>query len=367
MHNLSPTQTEAVDKITDWIRNPKSQVFRLFGYAGTGKTTTITAAVDKLGLKVAYIAYTGKAASVMRNNGVPAETLHSLIYLFDHEDKKKGELYFTLNPESKAKYVDLIVLDECSMVGDKTARDLLSFGTPVLAIGDPAQLPPVKGAGFFTDAEPDILLTEVHRQALDSPVLKLATMVREGVTPGVGQYGDSKIVRGSQVGEEELWSADQVLVGTNVTRKHLNARARAHFNMQGVFPQFGDKLVCTRNNHTLGLLNGELFTVVSCFEQDRNWLRMSVVNNDSPTQRVVEDLSVHKGFFNGCEMNHYDEIKSAHFDYGYALTVHKAQGSQWKDILIVDESPVFREKMRNWIYTGITRAAERVTIARGKV
>jgi ATP-dependent exoDNAse (exonuclease V) alpha subunit len=367
MTNLSPLQAEAVEKIKTWMSAPKKQVFRLFGYAGTGKTTTIAAATEQLGLRVAYIAYTGKAASVMRNNGLPAETLHSLIYLFDHEDKQKGELYFSLNPESAAKTADLIVLDECSMVGDNTARDLLSFGTPVLAIGDPAQLPPVKGAGYFTNVQPDLLLTEVHRQALDSPVLKLATMVREGVTPGVGHYGDSRIMLGSSMDEDRLWSADQVLVGTNATRNRLNRRARAHFNMQSDYPQFGDKVVCLRNSHKHGVLNGELFTVLKCEELSPNWLSMSVVNNDSPTDKVVEGLPVHKGFFNGTKMQEYEESRSAHFDYGYALTVHKSQGSQWNDVIIVDESAMFREHMRNWLYTGITRAAERVTIVRGKV
>jgi ATP-dependent exoDNAse (exonuclease V) alpha subunit len=367
MHNLSPMQAEAVAKITDWIREPNKQTFRLFGYAGTGKTTTIAAAIAQLNLRAAYIAYTGKAASVMRNNGLPAETLHSLIYLFDHEDKKNRELYFSLNPESRARHVNLIVLDECSMVGDLTARDLLSYGTPVLAIGDPAQLPPVKGAGFFTNAQPDVLLSEVHRQALDSPVLKLATMVREDVTPGVGQYGDSAIILGSRMDEDRLWRADQVLVGTNRTRERLNKRARAHFGMTGPYPQFGDKLVCTRNNHANGVLNGELFTVISCVDPGDSWLKIGVANNDSPTQRVIEDLPVHKSFFDGREMGEYAESQSVHFDYGYALTVHKSQGSQWNDVIIIDESAVFRENMRNWLYTGITRAAERVTIVRGKI
>ena len=370
MHNLSPMQAEAVHKITDWIQRPKKQVFRLFGYAGTGKTTTIAAAISQLNLRAAYIAYTGKAASVMRNNGLPADTLHGLIYQFDHEDKKNRELYFSLNPESRAKHVDLIVLDECSMVGEGTARDLLSFGTPVLAIGDPAQLPPVKGAGYFTDAQPDTLLTEVHRQALDSPVLKLATQVREGVTPGVGQYGDSAIILGSRMDEDRLWTADQVLVGMNKTRERLNKRARAHFGMTGPYPQFGDKLVCTRNNHSHGVLNGELFTVISCedaTDASAHWLKISVVNNDNPTQRVIEDLPVHKSFFDGQPIGDFQERLTVHFDYGYALTVHKAQGSQWNDVIIVDESAVFRETSRNWLYTGITRAAERVTIVRGKI
>jgi exodeoxyribonuclease-5 len=366
---LAPQQAEAVQKIKDWLGGGHmagKQLFRLFGYAGTGKTTTIATAVSDMRLRVAYIAYTGKAAAVMRNNGLPAQTLHNLIYVFDAEDKQTKELYFSLNPDSPAKTVDLIVLDECSMVGEAVARDLLSFGTPVLAIGDPAQLPPVKGAGYFTNAKPDAMLTEVHRQALDSPVLNLATKTRAGEPLPRGKYGSSEVTLGSDIDEDRLWTADQVLVGTNATRKRLNRRARAYFNMQGQWPQFGEKLVCLRNNHTLGVMNGEMFNVLECVEQDQRWLRLKLYNAEDG--RNVSDLPVHKSFFDAqIPMSEFDEMRSTQFDFGYALTVHKSQGSQWNDVIVIDESAVFRDDCWKWLYTGITRAAERVTIVRGKV
>jgi len=364
MNKLSEMQAEAVGMITDWINLPSHQIFRLFGYAGTGKTTTIAAAVNNLNLKVAYIAYTGKAASVMRNNGLPAQTLHNLIYRFDSEDKKTKELRFSLNPESLAKTVDLIVVDECSMVGEPTARDLLSFGTPVLAIGDPAQLPPVKGAGYFTDATPDALLSEVHRQALDSPVLKMATQTRHREPLVRGKYGDSEVTLGADMDEDRLWSADQVLVGTNATRKRLNRRARSHFNVQGQYPQFGEKVVCLRNNYQLGILNGEMFNVMECEEIGSKTLGMKLYNAEDG--RSVE-VPVHKHFFDGRAAQDWELMQSAHLDFGYALTVHKSQGSQWNDVVVVDESTVFRDNSWRWLYTGITRAAKRVTVLRGKV
>jgi exodeoxyribonuclease-5 len=362
---LSSQQREAVQKIKDWIGGSNRQVFRLFGYAGTGKTTVIATAVAEMNLKVAYVAYTGKAVSVMRNNGLPARTLHNLIYRFESQDIETQELRFSLNPTSEARRLDLIVLDECSMVGDKAASDLLRFNVKVLAIGDPAQLPPVKDEGYFVKGAPDALLTEVHRQALDSPVLRLATDTRNGKSLGLGAYGDSKVILGADVDEEDLWKADQVLVGKNATRRRLNERARSHFNMQGDSPQFGERVVCLKNDYAYGVMNGEIFNVMECEEINESWLKLHLF--DTEMGREIRSVPVHKHFFGGPEASRTDMMNSNWFDFGYAMTVHKSQGSQWGHPLIVDESDVFREKKWNWLYTAITRASEKVTILRGKV
>ena len=155
------------------------QLFRLFGYAGTGKTTLARHLAAHIDGEVRYAAFTGKAALVMRRKGCGgASTIHSLIY----RARESGEETPTFElwddaPASKAK---LIVIDECSMVDAELGRDLMSFGVPVLVLGDPAQLPPVQGGGFFTDVEPDAMLTEVHRQAQDDPIVRLSMQVRGG-------------------------------------------------------------------------------------------------------------------------------------------------------------------------------------------
>ena len=95
---------------------------------------------------------------------------------------------FALNPQSDAAHAKLIVLDEVSMVGEEMARDLMSFGKPILVLGDPGQLPPIKGEGAFTKDAPDIMLTEIHRQAGESAIIRLATMARQGEPIGFGQY-----------------------------------------------------------------------------------------------------------------------------------------------------------------------------------
>ena len=77
-------------------------------------------------------------------------------------------------------------------------------------------------------------------------------------------------------------------------------------------------------------------------------------------------VAVLKAFFEGTEGELAYPIRreSDEFDYGYALTVHKAQGSQWDDVLLFDESYAFREHRARWLYTGLTRAAKRLTIVR---
>ena len=169
--DFSPHQDAALTAVDDWLKSKPGQkghpqVFRLFGYAGTGKTTLARHIADGVDGKVLYTAFTGKAASVMRSKGCEgASTIHSLIY----KPRESGEEIpsFDLWDEAPASKAKLIIVDECSMVDAELGRDLLSFGVPLLVLGDPAQLPPIQGGGFFTDAEPDAMLTEVHRQAED--------------------------------------------------------------------------------------------------------------------------------------------------------------------------------------------------------
>ena len=173
----SPQQDAALQAVSLWLKRGAPQVFRLFGYAGSGKTTLARAIAEAQDGEVLFGAFTGKAALVMRTKGCrDARTIHSMIYRTKETDSE--EPLFVLNEESPAAKAELIIIDECSMVDAELGRDLLSFGKPVLVLGDPAQLPPIKGAGFFTEAEPDAMLTEVHRQAADNPIIRLSMTIR---------------------------------------------------------------------------------------------------------------------------------------------------------------------------------------------
>ena len=362
--NWSVEQAAALDRVGRWLRDGEPQVFRLFGYAGVGKTTLARHIADGASGETAFAAFTGKAALVLRSKGCAgASTIHALIYRASEGDE--GSPTFKLNHDGPASKAGLIVIDECSMVDEELGRDLLSFGKPVLVLGDPAQLPPVKGGGYFTDAEPDVMLTHIHRQAEHNPIIRLAEIVRAGGEIEYGAYGDSQVIRREDIAAPMVLDADQVLVGTNRTRRLYNQRIRNLRGMTETLPVVGDKLVCLRNDRTKGLINGGLWRVEELNGMKKDFVRMTVRSEDEP-QRSATKVSVLKAFFEGSEADLPYPLRreSDEFDYGYALTVHKAQGSQWDKVVLFDESRAFREHRARWLYTAITRAAERLTIVR---
>jgi len=374
MPQFSPHQDDALKAVANWLKakpghNGTPQLFRLFGYAGTGKTTLARHLAEHADGEVKFAAFTGKAASVMRGKGCKgASTIHSLIY----RARESGEEIpsFDLWDEAPASKAELIVIDECSMVDAELGRDLLSFGVPVLVLGDPAQLPPIQGGGFFTEAEPDVMLTEVHRQAQDDPIVRLSMEIRAGEYLEPGRYGETEVIAKGDLDPQRVLDADQVLVGRNATRRAYNNRMRERRGFEGEFPDAGDKLVCLRNNRKKGLFNGGLWAVKERGARrgaksgtKTGIMTMRLLPDDDSGTRGVK-VSVRPECFSGgiekidwARRKPYDE-----FDYGYVLTVHKAQGSQWDDVVLFDESFAFPDSRERWLYTGVTRAAKRLTV-----
>ena len=361
---FTPHQDAALSAASNWLKGARgrSSIFRLFGYAGTGKTTLVKHIAEGVDGKVLFAAFTGKAACVMRSKGCySASTIHSLIY----KARESGEETpsFELWNEAPASKAKLIIIDECSMVDAELARDLMSFGVPLLVLGDPAQLPPIHGGGFFTDAKPDAMLTEVHRQAQDDPIVRLSMEIRAGNPLTQGQYGETQVVRRDALDPKRVLDADQVLVGRNVTRRAYNARLRERRGFTDALPMAGDKLVCLRNNRRKGLFNGGLWMVKESPKARRQIIRMRLKPDEDLGERLIK-VSVRPECFTGTieefdwpQRKAYDE-----FDFGYVLTVHKAQGSQWDDVVLFDESAAFPDNRDRWLYTGVTRAAKRLTI-----
>jgi ATP-dependent exoDNAse (exonuclease V) alpha subunit len=363
---FSPHQDAALTAVATWLKarpgRGAAQVFRLFGYAGTGKTTLAKHIAENVDGTVLFAAFTGKAASVMRHKGCEgASTIHSLIY----RARESGEEMpsFDLWHDSPAADASLIIIDECSMVDAELGRDLLSFGAPVLVLGDPAQLPPIQGGGFFTDEAPDAMLTEVHRQARNDPIVRLSMEVRAGHRLAPGTDGLTDVVRRGDFDPERALEADQMLVGRNATRRAYNTRLRERRGMTDSLPVADDKLVCLRNNRRKGLFNGGLWLVKERRARKTGILSMRLRPDEETGGRIVK-VSVRPECFTGGieglewpQRKRYDE-----FDFGYVLTVHKAQGSQWDDVVLFDESFAFPDSRERWLYTGITRAVRRLTV-----
>ena len=283
----SREQADAIDQVGRWLKQGEPQVFRLFGYAGVGKTTLARHIAEGARGETAFAAFTGKAALVMRSKGCAgATTIHALIYRAS--EGAEGAPTFTLNADGPASKAGLIVIDECSMVDAELARDLLSFGKPILVLGDPFQLPPVKGAGFFTDGAPDVMLTQIHRQAQDNPIIRLSEAVRSGGELRVGDYGETRVIPRSAIDPAQVLGADQVLVGVNRTRRAYNQRMRDLKGFREPLPVAGDRLVCLRNDRTKGLINGGLWRVETLGGVKKDFVKMTLRSEDEGSRSTVK-------------------------------------------------------------------------------
>jgi exodeoxyribonuclease-5 len=390
----SSQQLAAIEQFGNWLDNPRGrQIFRIDGYAGTGKTTM----ARKAGLMVAsasglalFCAYTGKAAAVLRSKGCcDARTLHQLLYRPAERSRGgrrrdeivvrvksiadpglgcgtlKEQIAFDLNDKSEVADADLIVVDEATMVDREIADDLLSFGRRILVLQDPAQLAPPAGRGALITGEPDVFLTEIHRQAESNPIIGLSMRARQQQEIACGEYGDSVVVRGGPEAALSLADgADQILCGTNKTRVAFNRALRAKYGRRDWLPERGDRLVCLENRHRRGLLNGTIWTVLDAWKGRAQASRVDVVVLtlvEEDTGQVVEATVPALSFAGrGDEIPKHLRRGFDLFDFGYALTVHKAQGSEWPEVVLLDESRFFREHRWRHQYTAITRASQRL-------
>lgn len=388
-YTLSPDQANALTVIGQWYRDDKRDkpYLTLGGYAGTGKTTLITLLREALqtydaSTRVAFCAYTGKATQVMkqklreqkvlkRQDNV--STIHSLIY----NSKVGSDGHTSWTRKDELKY-DIIVVDEASMVDEVIWQDLLHFGIPILAVGDHGQLPPVNSR-FNLMAEPDVRLERIFRQEAESPIIQVAQLARtHGYIP-VQEFGqnvvklDKTLSETGQHVEDMLstWRSDLlVLCGYNHTRVSLNAHIRSLRDIETPEPTMGDVVVCLRNMRSEHLYNGLVGTIVSIevspddpakqwywaeifFDTENIRFAGYVWREQFGARETVKQLPKAPGGASG-----------ALFDFGYALTVHKAQGSQSPRVLLFEERfpKMDDEEWRRWLYTGVTRAETELTI-----
>ena len=399
---LNADQSQADKKIKDWFFNGTRQVFVLTGYAGTGKTSLLKHTVlESLGLvdgeSAAFVTPTGKAATVLIKKGVTACTVHRLIYqsqTIEQEvevngKKVKVERLIFRRRDSIDKSIKLIVLDEASMVSDDMLLDILNFGVKVLLCGDNAQLPPVEGFNTYLK-NPDYTLTQIVRQQEDNPIIRLSQLAREGKFVPYGSYGDKAFVLNGRrfTGAQRarlLNKAEQIICGLNSTRVKINDEVRAIRGYEGLLPQNGEKLICTYNNWEqyidgemrFNLVNGIIGTAIDPFYDTEQGMGFTQFKPDFLDENCPEALPFDIGIFeNGrfrykhgdyfAKFNEDGEAIGAftlnRFEYGYCISCHKSQGSEFNSAIVFDESYAFREDSPRWLYTAITRAKEKLII-----
>lgn len=351
------------------------------GPAGSGKSSLVRFIIDALDLpedKVVYITYTGKASLVLRNKGCSnAITAHKLLY----HAKEKPDGTFEFKPKKHLDYdYKIIVLDECSMLPEDMWTLLLSHKVHVIALGDKEQLPPVDGDSKILD-NPHVILDEVVRQALDSPIIRLSVDIREGKWLEYGGPKECRVMPPERVSDKLLMGADQVLCGKNITRHCLNERLRKiKFGEQYANkPLEGDKIICLKNDWgTLAdneepLINGMVGVLSNIkLEDGRLYKPAMAADFTSNNNGLYKDLRMDYKIFTEKEttvnkdnwMMYPKNARAHEFDYAYAVTVHKYQGSEAEKVVVYDEWLGDRDFHRRWLYTAVTRSSKMLVVVK---
>lgn len=389
------------------------------GYAGSGKSTLVKFIVAALNIpdeKVAYVAYTGKAANVLKNKGCPnATTAHKLIYY--PRQLPNGSFVFKPKPflvnENNERY-KLIVVDEVSMLPADMWFLLLSYGIYILATGDPGQLGPIQKDGDEDQCNhvldsPHVFLDEIMRQAQESAIIRLSMHIREGkdfrTFPTVS--GEVRIIPSRWNFPDEndtCLQASQIICGTNARRIDLNSKIRS-LKGYGPEPTIEDKIIGLTNHWDCvsiqgnALTNGAIGNIVeyepkklqtyperlkikptelmytNMFTEDEDIfdnlpIDYQCLKTGKPSLTPREEYQL-RGYIKSMMLKGTPEdlkrlpAMPYQFNYGYAITCWKAQGSEWPYVLGYDATWLLKkskEEYTRYMYTLVTRASKAVIL-----
>lgn len=413
---LTKGQDAALLEISRWLKlkevDESNWMITLDGPAGSGKTTLIKHLIDSLDIKPTCCAPTGKAASVLgRKLTIPVRTVHQVLYqptgksmeTLDKLIEAKVAAVADNEPVAVIKKLDtaisqemdrlnamrvnfavkanldvlrnrLVIIDESSMVSKKMLEDFQRTGCRALFVGDSHQLPPVNSEPWFNNREHDVRLTEIMRQALDSPIIRLSIQIREGtVRESEFKTGDCRILSKSDISYDDWIAADQVLTGSNASRQRINRFFRKQLALNhSNLPVTGDKLICLKNDHHKmpAWINGVIFNVTADCQ---------ALDHGDGMGLYAEYEGMHfmgQEFYTFPCLSHYDnaavelgrDMRNGMFecDFAWAITCHKSQGSEWDNVLVADDLMQFDNLKfrRKWLYAAITRAKQKMTLVR---
>lgn len=403
--DLSTEQTVAYDAIQRWLTDKDKWFFKLGGFAGTGKTHLLGHLVNNMNADVLCCAPTGKAAQALQRklNGVVVNTVHHLLYspivpdtaeyyrlkkLHDEDPKDKtisreldkqivaltkAELKFALNHNESISSASVIIVDEASMVTPIIANDLKDTNCKVLFVGDPGQLPPVKADDWFSSQAFDMVLTKVVRQAEDSPIIRLSMEIRNGRN-NWGAYDDDTCrvaTSRKDVKVSRLLATDQIITATNAVRHQINRLVRTKRGLcQSWMPKQGERVICTSTAHKYkgAMINGTQFSVTEDVSGSEVMGYFAQLENEDGSLVVpMYNYYFKKTYDASVFAPDYKYIRGlVHLDYAYGITAHKAQGSEWDDVVVLTDDWIMGQPydfVKRWLYTAVTRASKRLVLA----
>ncbi len=401
MITLSKEQEIVSKGIVECFFN-KLKITKLVGFAGTGKTTLILDVISKIKkekqIKVAYTAFTGKASHVLKsklNDIIDCDndycgTLHSLMYVPVTRLVNGVEIIDSWKKVSSLSY-DYIIVDESSMLPNDVFEDLKSYSNvQILLVGDTGQLPPVNSLTSVLD-DPTFKLEKIHRQAEDNPIIFLSKLVREnGKLPRQGIWSPNvfklpwRHPKCNELFQNINFDKDViVLCGFNKTRVKLNNMIRRRLGYTYNSPYVGEKLICLKNNKDKGVMNGQIGTLMDSVFITPDLSKMTInldgygvyngiVTLKSFGKAIIDFNEISKDMFLNKKNKFRYMLKKKEnkekidsldfFEFAYCISVHKSQGSEWENVVVVDENFGFgdRNQYAKWLYTAITRSRSKL-------